>query len=118
MTPAERVRDHVALWLTKQVRDEQKIIDRELSPKVLDAPLLARHPLHPPWLHSLPRTIAQGYTANGGELFNFAHFCIKISAGFLTPRLSLIKRAGIVIKAIGTRVSSLMTPYVQSEAQV
>jgi hypothetical protein len=32
--------------------------------------------------------------------------------------LSLIKRAGIVIKAIGTRVSSLMTPYVQSEAQV
>jgi hypothetical protein len=95
-----------------------KIIDCERGLKMLDVPLLTRHPLYPPRLHSLPQTIAQGYTENGGELFNFAHFCIKISAGFLTPRLSLIKRAGIVIKAIGTRVSFLMTPYVQSEAQV
>jgi hypothetical protein len=82
MTTAERVRDHVAIWLTKQVRDEQKIIDRELSPKVLDAPLLTRHPLHPPRLHSLPQTIAHRYMENGGELFNFAHLCIKISTDF------------------------------------
>ena len=87
MTTAERVRDHVAIWLTKQVRDEQKIIDRELSPKVLDAPLLTRHPLHPARLHSLPRTIAYSYTDNGGELFNSAHLCRKMLAGLCDAKI-------------------------------
>jgi hypothetical protein len=108
MMTAGRVRDHNAIWLTKQLRHEQKIIDCERCPKMLDVPLFTRHPLYPPRLHSFPKTAAQGRTDGGGELFNSNHSSKNISSILVCvpPTCSLMKRAGdLATKATGKKVS-------------
>jgi hypothetical protein len=108
MMTAGRVRDHIAIWLTKQLRDEQTIIDCERDPKMLDVPLFTRHPLYAPRLHSFPKTAAQGRSDGRGKLSNFNHSSENISSIVVCvpPTCSLMKRAGdLANKAIGKKVS-------------
>jgi hypothetical protein len=115
------VRDRIAISLTKQVREEKRIICCRQGPGMPDLLPSTKHPLYPPRLHSLPQTLAQTYIDSGRNLFNF---CAPLQQyfGSLALRDAKIEsdeaRRDLVNKAIGMRVSSLQMPPAQSEVQV